>query len=504
MVGWQERTFLPPRVSPPAGANGEEPSLMPRGRNWVTGEHLAQVDNRDPFAVPVWRSPVYRTPEPVIMVVQLVRLIWRVLWFVLTHPGVDAVAALVVVTWLGLSWPGLAGIAVMTVTGLAGLRVIQPRWFARFVAVPVRDWLRWWFYRHRWKAAMTLAGLAPDYRGQPVLPVLDGVHRAGAVDLVRAGLVTGQAPADFEARAENLAHAFGARLCRIRSAGPGVVVLELVRADTLADPIGALPISGEVDLTGLPIGRCEDGSPWRLRLVSTHVLIAGATGSGKGSVIWSLVRALLPAIASGWVQVWAIDPKRMELSFGRALFHRYACHATAMVELLEAAVAEMHQRASQFGGRTRTFTPSAEFPFLVVLVDELAFLTAYQPERDLRKRDEAAIATLTSQGRSVGVCVVGALQDPRKDVISLRNLFSTRIALRLDESDQVDMVLGDGARDRVALADQISPLPQIGAGVGYVRLEASPDPVRVRAAYVTDDDICAMAATVGYLPGGGL
>jgi DNA segregation ATPase FtsK/SpoIIIE, S-DNA-T family len=102
------------------------------------------------------------------------------------------------------------------------------------------------------------------------------------------------------------------------------------------------------------------------------------------------------------------------------------------------------------------------------------------------------------------VCVVGALQDPRKDVISLRNLFSTRIALRLDESDQVGMVLGDGARDRGALADEISPLPHIGAGVGYVRLEASPDPVRVRDAYVTDADIMAMARAVGYLPGGGL
>ena len=166
---------------------------------------------------------------------------------------------------------------------------------------------------------MTLAGLAPDYRGQPMLPVFGWVHRAGAVDLVRAGLVTGQAPADFEARAENLAHAFGARLCRIRAAAPGLVVLELVRADTLADPIPALPIAGEVDLAGLPVGRCEDGSPWRLRLAATHVLIAGATGSGKGSVIWSLIRALLPAIASGWVQVWALDPKRMELSFGRAL-----------------------------------------------------------------------------------------------------------------------------------------------------------------------------------------
>jgi S-DNA-T family DNA segregation ATPase FtsK/SpoIIIE len=337
-----------------------------------------------------------------------------------------------------------------------------------------------------------------------MLPVLGGVHRAGAVDLVRAGLVTGQAPADFEARAENLAHAFGARLCRIRAAAPGVVVLELVQADTLADPIDALPVTGEVDLAGLPLGRCEDGSPWQLRLAATHVLIAGATGSGKGSVIWSLIRALLPAIATGWVQVWALDPKRMELSFGRALFHRYACQAAAMVELLEAAVAEMHDRAGQFGGVTRTFTPSIEFPFVVVLVDELAFLTAYQPERDLRKRAEAAIATLTSQGRSVGVCVVGALQDPRKDVISLRNLFSTRIALRLDESDQVDMVLGDGARDRGALADQISPLPYVGAGVGYVRLEASPDPVRVRAAYVSDADILAMAEAVGYLPGGGL
>ena len=174
--------------------------------------------------------------------------------------------------------------------------------------------------------------------------------------------MTGQAPADFEARAENLAHAFGARLCRIRGAAPGVVMLELVRADTLADPIAALPIAGEVDLAGLPVGRCEDGSPWRLRLASTHVLIAGATGSGKGSVIWSLIRALLPAIAAGWVQVWALDPKRMELSFGRALFHRYACHATAMVELLEAAVAEMHDRAEQFGGRTRTFTPSTGVP----------------------------------------------------------------------------------------------------------------------------------------------
>ena len=131
---------------------------------------------------------------------------------------------------------------------------------------------------------------------------------------------------------------------------PGVVTLEFVRSDTLADPIGALPVDREVNLAALPVGRCEDGTPWLLRLLGSHVLIAGATGSGKGSVIWSAVRAMLPAILGGWVQVWALDPKRMELSFGRDLFTRYADHAAAMVGLLEDAVTEMHDRAAKFGG----------------------------------------------------------------------------------------------------------------------------------------------------------
>ena len=55
------------------------------------------------------------------------------------------------------------------------------------------------------------------------------------------------------------------------------------------------------------------------------------------------------------------------------------------------------------------------------------------------------------------------------------------------------MVLGDGARDRGALADLISTDETTGAGVAYVRLATDPDPVRVRAAWVTDADIRAMA-----------
>src|SRR5215475_5334070 len=120
---------------------------------------------------------------------------------------------------------------------------------------------------------MTLAGLAPTYRQRVLLPVLAGVRALGAVDLVAVRLVTGQAPADFADRAENLAHAFGAELCRVRDSGPGMVTLEFVRADTLADPIPALPVSPSVDLAALPVGRCEDGALWLLRLLGSHVLI---------------------------------------------------------------------------------------------------------------------------------------------------------------------------------------------------------------------------------------
>jgi DNA segregation ATPase FtsK/SpoIIIE, S-DNA-T family len=74
-------------------------------------------------------------------------------------------------------------------------------------------------------------------------------------------------------------------------------------------------------------------------------------------------------------------------------------------------------------------------------------LTAYLSERQLRDRVKAALATLTTQGGAVGVCVIDALQHPREEVMNIRNLFPDRIAMRLDEPEQVDMVLGDGARD---------------------------------------------------------
>ena len=100
----------------------------------VTGESFAQVNNPDPFAPPVWRSPVYRTPEFVIWLVQLLRLLGRAVWFVICHPLLDLIAGLVVLDYLNLGWPGLAATAGLIVLVLGG----GPAGLAGLVR-PVRD-----------------------------------------------------------------------------------------------------------------------------------------------------------------------------------------------------------------------------------------------------------------------------------------------------------------------------------------------------------------------------
>jgi S-DNA-T family DNA segregation ATPase FtsK/SpoIIIE len=165
-----------------------------------------------------------------------------------------------------------------------------------------------------------------------------------------------------------------------------------------------------------------------------------------------------------------------------------------MVACLGAAVARMLARRDRLKAEgKRLFTPTVGDPFEVIVIDELAFLTAYLTDRNLRERVKAALSLLLSQGRAPGFCVVAALQDPRKEVLSFRNLFPTRIALRLAEDSEVDMVLGDGALDNGARCHEI---PLSLPGVAYVRLDGVPEPTRVRFCWVTDPDITAMATEV--------
>ena len=443
-----------------------------------------------------WTTPIVEAPGIVVLGSWVYRLLRLLVLLPFRFPVMVATVATVAACWWFLAWVGLSVLACGVSVALLVWWRCWPDSYRYCVSWRL---LAWWrhlaVYRRHWQPVLVISGLAESYQERRYLPRVRRVTCNARADYVRVSLVAGTSPTDFEHRVTELAHGFAAPSCRVTVNGPRDITLEFPRHDTLAEPLDALPVPEVPDLAALPVGKREDGTPWKLRLHGTHVLVVGVTGAGKGSVLWSVIRALLPALADGTAQVWGIDPKRMELAYGRDLFGRYADTGQSAVELLEHAVAQMQERAQRYAGKQRSHTPTKADPFVVVVLDEVAFLTAYHPDRDIRRRSENAIATLTSQGRSVGFCVLAALQDPRKEVMNLRNLFPDKIALRLDEASQVDMVLGEGARERGAEAHLIdSTLP----GVAYVRLETSPSPVRVRAAFVSDDEITEMADRYGF------
>ena len=209
----------------PPAAPGFSPActkeVTRRMRRVVTGEELAQLYNPDPFAMPRWRSPVYRTPLGIILVVQLVRLLaWLVRLIVPASAGRQRPGAAAVTwvnsagsAWSSWSWPPSS-------CWLPG-GGFWPVSFSRWVGRPARGKWRAWYYRRRWAAVMTIAGVAPWYQGRILLPVLGKVTATRYTDRVHVRLVSGQSAADFAKHADNLAHGFGALLCRVRTARSG-------------------------------------------------------------------------------------------------------------------------------------------------------------------------------------------------------------------------------------------------------------------------------------------
>ena len=467
------------------------------------------------------RGPIQITPERVRVSVSLLLLAWlghkiaAVLGWFLRHPKMVPVIPAV---WVSVSLARSAGPVVLA-AGLAGVVVLlagwQWRWpatFARFLGLPVRGlWRGRWVYAYAWQPAMQTTGLAINRTGTEHLPVIRRVRSTASVDQVRVRMLPGQVLDDWAKAAPRLAQTFSARECRVRSTTKEHELgLWFLVVDPLGEIVAPFGLDDTVDrqvadLNALPVGLREDGLVYKLGLLGTHVLAVGATGSGKGSVIWSLLNALGPAIRDRTCVVWALDPKGgMELAPGRRLFSKFVygdptdtlngststAYEVEFAAVLEDAVAVMRRRQSVLRGVTRLHTPSAQEPLVVIVVDEIASLTAYVVDRDAKRRIAAALALLLSQGRAVGVVVVGAVQDPRKEILTVRDLFPTRIALRLSEVDHVALVLGQGARDRGARCDQI---PESLPGVGYVGIDGVAEPVRVRFTYLTDEQIADLA-----------
>ena len=319
-----------------------------------------------------------------------------------------------------------------------------------------------------------------------------------SIDTMRVRMIPGQDLKAWVERLPALADALGVHQIAATRHRPGVLALVIERRMpfTFVVPATRIPeLAAEVDLTAVVIGEDEYGRPYTLRLRGRHFLGVGATGSGKSGLMWNPLRALGPMIRDGLVRVWMIDLKGgMETASARPLFHRWARTGPDAIGVLTEFRDTMIARQDVLRAeRKRRSTISAETPYELLVIDELAMATAYGDRSTVREALRL-LAEILTQGRAADCSVMAFVQEPSKDVVEVRDLFTTKICLGVTTAVHVDMALGDGARDKGALADEI-PGDEAHAGIGFAIAPGSRLPVRLRAGLVTDRDIAELVAT---------
>lgn len=438
------------------------------------------------------------------LLVRLVELTGKGLWrFALRWPDTAALVSIFAVTAVLSGLRVACLLAGVCAAGVWGWRLGWPDTYQQLIGKPVGDYRRAHLvYRRRWRVICERHGLTIAPRGKPdadpLVPVLSTVRIGAAVDTLVVRLLVGQSVKTWQGEVDGLAAAFGAHSVTVQpgriEAGRGRdIVLRVRHHDGLAAPI-PLPRppvdTPVVRLAHVPAGVTETGDQWNLPVAGHHILIGGATGAGKGSVLWSLIAGLAPGIKAGLVAVRCLDPKGgMEFAAGTALFDRFAYDPDSILAVLRETTATMVARAQRLRGTTRAHRPTRAEPHIVLLVDELATLTAYA-ERKQRTEVEQLLGLWLAQGRAVGISVIAAVQDPSKDVVALRQLFPVRVGLRMTEASQTAMILSTAAHQQGARCEDI---PDTTPGVGYVLTEGNTTIQRVRAFHVTDTDIAWLA-----------
>ncbi|GAA0614309.1 cell division protein FtsK [Kutzneria viridogrisea] len=428
----------------------------------------------------------------------------RAITWTARHPGSILLPGAVVASAVVLGLPTTGGVLGGGLLGLGAWYRAHPGSFDALVAPRMRAWKRRWWSRYtgsRWRDTLIACDLVATNRqtGELRVPrILRVQSPSPSIDLVRVRLHPGQHARQWEDRLPELADALRVERVAVERVRPQVIALVVERSEPFTEVIPAPDMPWDVDavdLGGLYLGDTEYGTDWCEALLGQHLLVAGASGSGKGSLAWGPLRGLAPLIRDGIVRPWVLDPKRMELAKAEAFAYRYAAETADCLEVAREFVADCEQTQRTLAAQgKRKFTPSRETPLNLLLIDEIAALTGFADmavAREFRK----LLNVVGTQGRATGHSMLGYVQEPTKDNISMRDLFTVRICLRVTSAGHVDMVLGDGARQRGALADEI-PNSADTAGIGYVIRQRSRVPMRVRAAYVTDPEIDELIAFV--------
>ncbi|MCB1187118.1 DNA translocase FtsK [bacterium] len=298
--------------------------------------------------------------------------------------------------------------------------------------------------------------------------------------------------------ADNLALELAVKAVRIEAPIPGMsaVGIEVPNASpdlvTLKDILTSSIFRNNNHPLTVGVGRDIAGNPIIANLAKTpHLLVAGATGSGKSVCLNTLIVSLLMRNTPETLRLILIDPKRVEMTSYEDV-PQLACPVVCEVNQAQSAlkwvVAEMDRRyrllQAHKARNIATFNDQVErhkrLPFLVVVIDELADLMMLAG-----KTIEALICRITQLSRAVGIHMVIATQRPDVKVITglIKANVPSRIAFAVVSNvDSRTILDGGGAEKLLGSGDMLfSP---IGENV----------PLRVQGCFLTDDEINRVTA----------
>ncbi|HEY3334260.1 MAG TPA: DNA translocase FtsK 4TM domain-containing protein [Candidatus Limnocylindrales bacterium] len=298
----------------------------------------------------------------------------------------------------------------------------------------------------------------------------------------------------IEGLSDDLAMALAARSIRIEAPIPGKSAVGIEIPNKEFNVVALRRILEEVDFGAsgtrltFALGRDVAGRAQAVDLAKMpHLLIAGATGSGKSVMVNALITSLLCNATPTDVRMILMDLKRVELAGYNGLPHLLVPVITEPERAkaaLKWAVGEMENRYRRFAGAAarniKAFNdsrvdPADRLPYIVIIIDELADLMMREG-----KNVEDPIVRLAQKARATGIHMVLATQRPSVNVVTglIKANFPSRIAFAM--ASQID--------SRTIL-DQPGAEDLIGRGDMLYQPSDLPRPMRLQGVFVSDPEI---------------